>query len=217
MIWGFVINSFMIFGIEYCLPFTSGSDSLKCLEFGEPTTFAFRQGFVGVFVELTFADALKVIWREHWPNAFLNPKYFGLYKSSPCSDLQTEGTMFQTKFLTLLPFLNSFAQKRSQCGIWKMSDTINILEEPIFASCRTTLATQLCCWDKKSDHIVRSLMSYKCCRHSNINRLASFTTVVVALTLTLAHSSFDICDSYSCFSFLAVLFVLAKAKEGNFQ
>ena len=55
------MNSFMIFGIEYCLPFTSSSDSLKCLEFGEPTTFAFRQGFVGVFVELTFIDALKVI------------------------------------------------------------------------------------------------------------------------------------------------------------
>ena len=150
------MNSFMIFGIEYCLPFTSSSDSLKCLEFGEPTTFAFRQGFVGVFVELTFIDALKVIWREHWPNAFLNPKYFGLYKSSPCSDLQTEGTMFQTKFLTLLPFLNPFAQKRSQCGIWEMSDTINIVEEPIFASCRTTLATQLLLGQEVRPHCQKS-------------------------------------------------------------
>ena len=40
--------------------------------------------------------------------------------------------------------------------------------------------------------------------------------MLVVFTLTRAHS-FDICDSYSCFSFLAVLFVLAKAKEGNFQ
>ena len=67
-----MINSFMIFGIESCLPFTNSSDSLKCLEFEEPTTFAFRQAFVGVFVELTFIDALKVIYREHCPNAFLS-------------------------------------------------------------------------------------------------------------------------------------------------
>ena len=150
------MNSFMIYGIEYCLPFTSSSDSLKCLEFGEPTTFAFRQGFVGVFVELTFIDALKVIWREHSPTAFLNPKYFGLYKSSPCSDLQTEGTMFQTKLATLLPFLNPFAQKRSQCGIWEMSDTRNILEEPIFASCKTTLATQLLLGQEVRPHCQKS-------------------------------------------------------------
>ena len=150
------MNSFMIFGIEYWLPCTNSSDSLKRSEFGEPTPFAFRQAFLGVLVESIFIDALKVIWRENWPNALLNPKYFGLYKSSPCSDLQTEGTMFQTKFLTLLPFLNPFAQKRSQCGIWEMSDTINILEEPIFASCRTTLATQLLLGQEVRPHCQKS-------------------------------------------------------------